>query len=166
MRNQQGKTARHEPIQDAEPIDVVGGRISVVGRMETHDDDVVLIRAHMSLGESVLLHAHCDPECFYVLEGRIEVFLGDNEPRWHLVGQGQSLFVAGGVKHAVRNTSNMPAAIVGTTVRLARFLREVGRSASGDDHRPPTSADFETLQRKARGYGYWLASPEDLPANF
>jgi quercetin dioxygenase-like cupin family protein len=108
------------------------------------------------------LHAHRDPECFYVLAGCIEVFLGDDERRWHPLGQGQSLLVAGGVKHAVRNTSNEPAdTMVVTTVRLARFFREVAGPASGHGYRPPTSAELELIRRKAREHGYWLASPED-----
>jgi quercetin dioxygenase-like cupin family protein len=64
-----------------ELIEMRGGRFELVARMGTADTDTVLFRTRMAPGKTVPLHSHVDPECFYVLSGRIEVFLVDERPR-------------------------------------------------------------------------------------
>jgi hypothetical protein len=71
------KSERHRPVSDADGADRL-----------------------------VPLHSHIDPECFYLIEGRIEVFLVDEAPKWRVVDTGQSFLVADGMKHAVRNAAD------------------------------------------------------------
>ncbi len=112
-----------------ELIDMIGARFETVARMGTGEADTVLFRTSMAAGKVVPFHSHIDPECFYVLSGRIEVFVGDDKPGWHAVETGRSLLVANGVRHAVRNPANQPAdMILATNTRLARFsAKPVGR---------------------------------------
>ncbi len=150
----------------AELIDMAGARFELVARIGEADGDTVLFRARMAAGKTVPLHSHIDPECFYVLGGRIEVFVIDDTPRWQIVETGRSLLLAEGVKHAVRNTADQPAdLILVTNNRLARYFREAGRPAKrGTDVLPPTPDDIQRLIRVSEAYGYWLASPAESAA--
>jgi hypothetical protein len=44
----------------------------------------------MEAGKLVPLHSHTDPECFYLFEGQIDVFVVDDAPKWRMVETGQS----------------------------------------------------------------------------
>jgi len=149
-----------------ELIDMVGARFEVVARMGTGDADTVLFRTRMTAGKVVPLHSHVDPECFYVLNGCIEVFVVGDGPRWQAVETGRSLLVADGVKHAVRNTADQPAdLILATNNRLARYFREAGRPAApGTEPLPPTPDDIQRMIRVSKAYGYWIASPAESAA--
>ncbi len=150
-----------------ELIDLIGGRLELVACMGTEDSDAVLFRGRMEPGKVVPLHSHIDPECFYVLSGRIEVFLVDDEPRWHTVDAGRSLLVADGLKHSVRNAAGEPADLVlATNGRLARFFHEAGRPATpGTEVPPPTPDDIQRFIGVSEAYGYWMASPTEGAAS-
>lgn len=150
----------------AELIDMMGARFEAIARMGMGDADTVLFRARMAAGKVVPLHSHIDPECFYVLSGRIEVFVVDDASRWHVVETGRSLLVADGVRHAVRNAADQPAdLILATNNRLARYFREAGRPATpGTDPMPPTPDDIQRVIRVTEAYGYWIASPAESAA--
>jgi quercetin dioxygenase-like cupin family protein len=157
---------KSDPRADAQLIDMLGGRLELVARMGTEENDTVLFRTRMEPGKLVPLHSHSDPECFYVLSGRLEVFLLDDAPKWRSVGAGQSILAANGVKHAVRNAAEEPADfIVATNNRFASFLREAGRKVKPDaPFVPPTPEDIQRTIRVAQAYGYWNASPAESAA--
>lgn len=147
-------------------IDMMGARFEMVARMGSNQSDTVLFRTRMAPGRLVPLHSHIDPECFYLIDGRIEVYLVDDAPRWRVVDTGQSFLVADGMKHAVRNAADKTADIVlATNDRFASFLSEAGRSVtSGSVFAPPTSEDIQRLTRVSQAYGYWNASPAESAA--
>ena len=147
-------------------IDMMGARFEMVARMGPNANDAVLFRTRMEPGKLVPLHSHIDPECFYLLEGQIDVFVVDDAPKWRRVETGQSYLVANGVKHAVRNAGQKTADIVlATNNRFASFLGEAGRSAApGAVFTPPTSEDIQRLMRVSQAYGYWNASPAESAA--
>jgi quercetin dioxygenase-like cupin family protein len=147
-------------------IDMMGGRFETVARMSTSQSDTVLFRTRMAPGKVVPLHSHIDPECFYVIEGRLEVFLLDDAPRWQVVDTGQSLLVVDGMKHAVRNTADKTADILlATNNRFASFLSEAGRPVTpGAVFAPPSPEDIERLIRVSQAYGYWNAPPAESAA--
>lgn len=149
-----------------ELIDMVGARFEAIARMGTNDADTVLFRTRMAAGKVVPLHSHSDPECFYVLDGRIEVFVAGDAPRWQAVETGRSLLIADGVKHAVRNMADQPTdLILATNNRLARYFREAGRPATpGTELLPPTPDDIQRMVRVSEAYGYWIASPTESAA--
>ena len=147
-------------------IDMLGARFEMVARMGIRSNDTVLFRTRMSSGKLVPLHSHIDPECFYVLEGCLEVFLVDDAPKWHLVEAGRSLLVADGIKHAVRNSADTAADLVLTTNnRFARFLAEAGRLVTEDTpFAPPSRDDIRRMLHVSEAYGYWNASPAESSA--
>ncbi len=149
-----------------ELIDLIGGRLEVVARMGSGVADTVLFRGQMEAGKLVPLHNHIDPECFYVLSGRIEIFVADNTPRWRTVEAGRSLLVADSLNHSVRNAADQPAdLVVATNGRLARFFREAGRpGTAGLDVLSPTPEDIQRFIRVSEAYGYWIASPAESAA--
>jgi len=160
--NSNGRVGGGEP----ELIDMAGARFETIARMGATDADAVLFRARMMAGKVVPLHSHVDPECFHVLSGCIEVFVLDDRPSWRAVKTGESLLVADGVKHAVRNAADQPAdLIVVTNNRLARYFREAGRPAMpATEVLPPTPDDIQRLIRVSQAYGYWIASPAESAA--
>ena len=137
-------------------IDMLGARFEVVARMGPRDGDTALIRARMVVGKTVPLHSHVDPECFHIISGEIEVFLAGEKPLWHVVETGQSLLVADGVKHAVRNKDGEPAdLILATNNRLARYFREAGRPVTSSvESRPPSPEDVQRIIQVSKAYGY------------
>lgn len=147
-------------------IDMVGARFEVVACMGASQNDTVVFRTRMAPGKLVPLHSHVDPECFYVLAGRIEAFLVDGEPKWRPVDAGRSLLVADGIKHAVRNLSEHAADLVLiTNNRFAGFLRKAGRPVTPDaPFAPPSPAEIHHMLSVSREYGYWNASPAESEA--
>ena len=160
---------RSTPVAGStEAMDVLGAQMRVVARMGEADEHTVLIRSQMGAApRAVPLHAHADVEGFYVLAGQLEVYLdggGESPGGWRALGPGQGLTVAGHVRHAVRNVSGAPVdSIVATTVRLARFFRDVARPPGPPGTHPgvPTAGEISRVRQKAADYGYWLASPAE-----
>ena len=147
-------------------IDLIGGRLELVARMGNKESDAILFRTGLAPGHGSPLHSHIDPECFYVLAGRLEAFLVDEAPRWQIVETGSSVLAADGVKHAIRNSGDVAAdLVVATNNRLARFFREAGRLVTpGMAFAAPGPEDFKRVAEVARAYGYWLGSPEESAA--
>jgi len=110
----------------------------------------------------VPIHSHRDRETFYILAGELE---GLWEDRWIKLGAGDVLDIPGGVKHAWRNVSGAPASLLFmTTIRLGRFLRDIGRPVATLKPSAPDPADLQRLFDTARAYGYWMGSPADNAA--
>lgn len=155
-----------EKLVAGDLIDMMGARFEMVARMGGNESDTVLFRTHMAPGKLVPLHSHVDPECFYLLEGEIEVFVVGDAPKWRAVGAGRSILLADGVKHAVRNPTERTADIVlATNNRFASFLAEAGRRAAPDAaFSAPSPEDIERVRRVSETYGYWNASPAESAA--
>lgn len=147
-------------------IDMMGARFEMVARMGSEQRDTVLFRTRMAPGKLVPLHSHIDPECFYVLAGRLEVFLVDEASKWRWVETGQSLLIENGIKHAVRNpTEQATDLILATNNRFASFLAEAGRKAAPNTgFSPPSPEDIRRVTRASEAYGYWNASPAESAA--
>jgi quercetin dioxygenase-like cupin family protein len=110
-----------ENLNTGDLIDMMGARFEMVARMGANHNDTVLFRTRMAPGKLVPLHSHIDPECFYVLDGQIEAFVVNDAPEWRVVGAGQSLLLADGVRHALRNATEKTA--VSSLRRAAPRLR-------------------------------------------
>jgi quercetin dioxygenase-like cupin family protein len=152
-------------INTGDMIDMIGSRFEMVARVGACDGDTVLFRTRMDPGKLVPLHSHMDPECFYVLEGQIEVFLVDDTPKWHTVEAGRSMLVADGIKDAVRNSTEMVADIVlVTNNRFASFVAEAGRLTVDELFSPPSPQDIQRMLQVSQAYGYWNASPAESEA--
>lgn len=121
--------------------------------------DYCLIHCTIPAGVVVPMHSHADRETFYVISGNMEALRVD---RWEKLGPGDVFDVRDGTRHAWRNSSQAPAAMLCvTTTKLARFLQEI--SVSHDDISTPDE-QARRFRRLVRENGYWLASPEENAA--
>ncbi len=152
-----------QTLNPGDIIDMMGARFEMAARMGTGEDDTVLFRTSLPPGKLVPLHSHIDPECFYVLDGQIDVFVADEAPKWHTIAPGKSLLVADGLKHALRNSATKTAdVILATNNRFAAFVSEAGRAvAPGAPFAPPSAGDLERMLQAAAAFGYWNATPEE-----
>ena len=89
---------------------------------------LTLVESKTSEGEMPALHAHDVPEAFYVLEGALTVYAGDEKVE---VEAGESFVSPAGVPHTHRADSKgaryLAATFVASAGRYEDFLRAVGR---------------------------------------
>ena len=129
--------------------------------------EICLIRGTIPPGVAVPLHSHSDVELFYVLEGTVEAFQSsDGTPRWTTFSAGETVTIPGNTKHALRNSSPIPATmVVVTTSKLFEFFHEVTKRFDPDQSAtPPKPEAIQEVVRAAAKYGYWMGSPEENAA--
>lgn len=144
-----------------------GTLFEILASPEEVGNGICFIRGTVPPGAVVPLHCHRDLEIFYVLEGSIEVFQSkESASGWTTVGVGAVTAVPGNVKHALRNTSSLPATIVlVTTSRMYKFFGEVSKPFDPERRpAPPTPQEMKTFLATVARYGYWVASPEENAA--
>jgi quercetin dioxygenase-like cupin family protein len=150
------------PPAAGEMLDVIGPLIQFVTTLSDADGDYCLIRSEFPPGALVPFHSHADRETFYILAGELQ---GLWEDRWVTLAAGDVFDLPGGVRHAWRNVSGAPVSLLlVTTMRLGRFLRDIGRPAATVQPGPPRPEDLKLLFETAQAYGYWLGSPADNAA--
>jgi quercetin dioxygenase-like cupin family protein len=104
-------------------------------------------------GEAVPLHLHQDDvESFYVLDGEISFFVGDDVMR---AGAGSFVHVPGGTVHGFRIESSTARYLILTTARHGEFYRAI------TDAEPGLAVDGERISRACEEYG--IAFVGDLP---
>jgi quercetin dioxygenase-like cupin family protein len=129
--------------------------------------EICLIRGTIPPGVAVPLHSHADVELFYVLEGSLEAFqFGNDNHGWVSFGPGEIVSVSGNTKHALRNSSPLPATtLVVTSSKLHGFFQEVSKPFDGARKATrPTPEELQKLLETATRYGYWMGSPEENAA--
>jgi len=155
------KTTAHK-ASASEMLDVIGPHIQHLTALSNADDDYCLIRSNFPAGVVVPIHSHADRETFYILGGELQ---GLWEDRWMTLVAGDVFDVPGSTRHAWRNTSGAPVSlIIVTSMRLGRFLRDIGRPLATVEPGPPKPADLQRLVATSQAYGYWLGSPADNAA--
>ncbi|WP_216856779.1 hypothetical protein [Acidisoma sp. S159] len=71
-----------EEVELDDMIDMVDARFEMFARMGTTLGDTVLYRTRIGAGQDLFpCKVISSPECFYVLSGRLEVFLIDDSPK-------------------------------------------------------------------------------------
>ena len=116
-------------------------------------------------GDMPPLHVHHrDDETFYVLEGDVELFVGD---RKIALTRGQAALAPRGVQHVYRVASEQARwLVVASPAGFERFVRSAGEPAPGDQL-PPAGrrVDPAALAQAAAEYGIEiLGPPGTLPA--
>ena len=144
-----------------------GTLFEILASPEEVGHGICLIRGTMPPGVAVPLHSHPDSELFYVLEGSMEIFQSEEGVGgWTTVGVGAVVVVPCNVRHALRNSSSLPAImIVVTTSKLYEFFDEVSKPF--DPNRPlapPTPEEMRAFFVTVAKYGYWVASPDENAA--
>lgn len=151
-------------IDTKETIDMMGGRFEVAAEFGNGEGATIVLRTRQPPGRLVPLHNH-SPECIYVLDGTLQVWLEQPEPGWRDITSGQSLYLPAGIKHALRNRGDVPVDfLLLMDARLADFFREAGEPAQGDHPESPTPAIIRHTQDVAARYGFWIASPAEAEA--
>jgi quercetin dioxygenase-like cupin family protein len=122
-----------------------GARIDYLTPVE--DGMPCVMRGTLPAGSVVPLHAHADPETFYVIEGEAERYALDG---WTRVRAGDIAHVRPDERHAWRTAAGAVMLLV-STATMGRFFREVA------------AAPGEFLAISGR-YGYWNATPDENAA--
>ncbi len=142
-------------------LDLLGPQLRHRTPLTDDDDDFCLVEAIFPPEAFVRLHSH-EHETFYVLAGE---FQGFKDGQWHDLCAGSVFDVPAGVRHALRNVSgDCTHLLVATTMRVGRFLRDVGRPVRQATSAPPTAAEIERITKTSAEYGYWRGTSEDNAA--
>ena len=130
------------------------------------EDAYCVMKGTIPSGVSVPLHSHGDAESFYALSGEAQALVETEVGlQWQTLRPGDFIHIPGGTKHAWRNVSGEPMAVLITcTAKLGRALREMGQLTSEGGKRIPTPADVQRLIEISERYGYWLGSREENAA--
>ena len=96
-------------VPAAEVLEVTGLTIEVLAQSSSGAGGVALMRATLPPEAMIPIHSHSEPECFYVLEGRLGLHL---DGTWHDGGPGTVLHVPGHATHAVRNSGPAPCIVL------------------------------------------------------
>ncbi len=109
-------------------------------------------------GESVPLHRHpADMESFYVVEGEITLFIGD-QPGLR-VGPGAFAHVPGGAVHGFRIESESARYLILTTPRHGEFYRAITTPSQPGGLPSLESIDGEQIHAAALEFGIEFVGP-------
>jgi quercetin dioxygenase-like cupin family protein len=109
-------------------------------------------------GESVPLHRHPDDmESFYVLEGEITFFIGD-EPG-ATAGAGAFVHIPGGTVHGFRIESETARYLILTTPRHGEFYKAITAPTGSGGLKPSTSIDGAKISKAVYEYGIEFIGP-------
>lgn len=109
-------------------------------------------------GESVPLHRHAaDVESFYVLEGEVTFFLGD-EPGV-TAGAGSFVHVPAGEVHGFRIASEAARYLILTTPHHGDFYRAISFPAAADGGPPDVSIDEGLIGEACEEFGIEFVGP-------
>jgi len=143
---------------------VVGTLLQFVSTPERNGGNLSVMRGLIPPRTIIPLHSHPSPEVFYVLEGVMEVFQQDGDASgWQTATIGDVVTIAGGVKHALRNSGDtaVTSILVGDG-QLERFFHELAVPLGPGEAPPvPTPEVMQKLFEVAARYKYWIGSPQD-----
>lgn len=129
---------------------------------EQTGDAFALVDERATRGETVPLHRHPDDmESFYVLEGEVTFYVGD-EPGVR-AGAGAFVHLPGGTVHGFRIESEEARYLILTTPRHGQFYRAISLPAQPDGSRPKDSIDGAQIKQASKDYGIEFIGP--LPAD-
>ena len=133
----------------------------------TGSRSLAFLRGTVEGGGNIHLHAHADTECFYILEGEMEMYqdLG-GKGAWQKVRQGELALIGSNVKHARRNTSSLPCVcLIITGGDVFRYLLEVieYRKDALQQGTPPRAMLKKIKDLATETHG-WFATPEENAA--
>jgi quercetin dioxygenase-like cupin family protein len=123
------------------------------------DGAFALLEATGPAGDHTPLHVHhVDDEGFYVLEGQLTLWVGDEK---HVVRAGESILAPRGVPHTVRTDSDARWLVTSTPAGFEGFVRAIGTAE------PPTALPSpDELARVAAQHAIEILGPPGmLPAD-
>ena len=125
---------------------------------EQTGDAFTLVDERALRGESVPLHRHPDDmESFYVLEGELTLYIGD-EPG-ALAAAGAFAHIPGGTAHGFRVESETARYLILTTPRHGQFYRAITLPARPGGLPPLESVDGAQIKQACEDYGVIFVAP-------
>jgi quercetin dioxygenase-like cupin family protein len=117
-----------------------------------------LVDEQATRGESVPLHRHpADLEAFYVVDGELTLWVGDEPGR--RAEAGSFAFVPGGVVHGFRVESETARYLILTTPRHGDFYRAITLPARPGGLPPLESVSGAQIEEACRAYGVEFIGP-------
>jgi quercetin dioxygenase-like cupin family protein len=123
---------------------------------ESTGGEFALVDERATQGETVPRHRHDDAESFYVVEGELTVFVGDEGTR---LGPGGFAHVPAGTAHGFRIESEAARYLLLTTPRHGDFYRAITAPAREDGSPPAEPIRSEQIKRASRDYGIEFVGP-------
>lgn len=123
---------------------------------ESTRGEFALVDERATRGESVPLHRHDDVESFFVLEGELTVFLGDEGAR---LTAGGFAHVPAGTVHGFRIESETARYLILTTPRHGDFYRAITLPGQEDGSPPLEPIEGAQIGQAAREYGIERVGP-------
>jgi quercetin dioxygenase-like cupin family protein len=125
---------------------------------EQTDGTFTLVDERAKHGVSVPLHLHRnDMESFYVLEGEITLYIGD-EPGVR-AGTGSFAHLPGGTVHGFRVASETAGYLILTTPRHGQFYRAITLPSRPGGVPPLESVDETQIEMACEEYGVQFVGP-------
>lgn len=117
-----------------------------------------LLDEQATRGESVPLHLHRhDMESFYVLQGEITLYIGD-QPGVRAAA-GSFAYIPGGTVHGFRIESETARYLILTTPRHGEFYRAITLASRPGGLPPLESIEGSRIKRASREYGIEFVGP-------
>ena len=162
--NTQLHAAYKTPLEDQTSRSVMGPIAMFLATSDQTSGQFSLLNTIVPPGVIAPLHSHPGVECFYILEGHLQVLAyHDEQSEWLDLAAGDSVVVPSGARHAIRNISRSAVrALLVTNAELGRFFEEIATPVGPDFvPGPPTAKAVSNFVETAARYGYWLGSPEE-----
>jgi quercetin dioxygenase-like cupin family protein len=116
-----------------------------------------LVEEQAVRGESVPLHRHPDDiESFYVLEGELTIYIGDQPER---CAAGSFAHIPGGTVHGFRIESEKARYLILTTPRHGEFYRAITRASRPGGRPPLEPVDGARIKQAGRDFGIEFVGP-------
>jgi quercetin 2,3-dioxygenase len=117
-----------------------------------------LVDERASRGESVPLHRHADDmESFYVVEGELMIYIGD-QPGVPAPA-GSFAHIPGGTVHGFRVESEHARYLILTTPRHGEFYRAITLASRPGGQPPNESVEGPVIKQAAQDYGIEFVGP-------
>ncbi|EKF20246.1 quercetin 2,3-dioxygenase [Nitratireductor pacificus] len=127
---------------------------------KTTNGQFCLVEETSKRGEAVPLHRHeKDVESFYVLEGEITFYVGDQAGI--RCGPGSFLHVPAGVVHGFRISSDTARYLIFTTAHHGEFYRAISEPADANGLPSTHDVDWDKVMATAQDFGIEFIS--ELP---
>jgi quercetin dioxygenase-like cupin family protein len=118
-----------------------------------------LIEEFAPRGEGTPLHVHReDDETFYILEGELTFYLGDEQPPIP-ASAGSFVHIPGGVVHAFKVDSETARYLIITTLQHERFYRAISDPAQSRTLPPEAPLDMERIGAAMQEYKVEMLGP-------
>lgn len=117
-----------------------------------------IVEDRVARNEGIPFHRHPgDNESFYILDGELTFFIGDQPP--FVAPAGAFLFIPGEIVHAFQVTSDTARYLIVTTPRHEQFYRAISAAAATQELPPSEPMDMDTVMAACVAYGVELVGP-------